>query len=91
MAGIERDKLRLIAAEDDVMLIGDEENNDHRCARCGSFLFSVVRDGAWIHVAMGPLDDDPSIRPTHHIFVSQKAPWHEIGDLLPQYERYRTD
>jgi len=26
---------------------------------CGSLLFSVVRDGAYVHVAMGSLIDDP--------------------------------
>lgn len=91
IAGVEREKLSVVAGEDQIMLIGDELANDQRCARCGSFLFSVVRDGEWVHVGMGSLADAPSITPTHHIFVSQKAPWHEITDDLPQYERYRTD
>jgi hypothetical protein len=34
---------------------------------------------------MGTLVDDPGIRPTFHIFVGSKAPWHEITDALPQY------
>lgn len=91
MAGIEREKLAVTTGAQEILRIGDELNNDQRCSRCGSFLFSVVRDGHWVHVAMGSLADEPSIRPTHHIFVSQKAPWHEITDSLPQYERYRTD
>jgi len=55
------------------------------CARCGSLLYSRVRDGKWVHVAMGTLVDAPSIRPTAHIFVGSKAAWHEITDNLPQY------
>jgi hypothetical protein len=51
---------------------------------CGSLLFSIVRDGAYVHVAMGSLIDDPSIRPTEHIHVGSKAPWFEITDDLPQ-------
>ena len=50
------------------------------------FLFSVVRDGAFVHVAMGSLVDAPTIRPTAHIFVGSKAPWFEITDRLPQYQ-----
>jgi hypothetical protein len=61
-----------------------------RCKVCGSFLYSVVRDGSFLHVAMGTLVDDPTIRPTAHIFVGSKAPWFEITDELPQYEEYEV-
>jgi hypothetical protein len=56
----------------------------------GSLLFSVVRNGAYVHVAMGSLVDAPSIRPTEHIFVGSKAPWFDITDNLPQFEEYAT-
>ena len=49
-------------------------------------LYSVVRDGKFVHVTMGTLVDDPSIRPTRHIFVGSKALWFTITDDLPQYE-----
>jgi hypothetical protein len=61
-----------------------------RCAACGSLLFSVVREGAYVHVAMGSLVDAPSIRPTEHIFVGSKAPWFDITDDLPQFEEHAT-
>jgi hypothetical protein len=48
----------------------------------------VVRDGEYVHVAMGSLVDAPGIRPTHHIFVGSKAPWFQITDDLPQFEEY---
>jgi hypothetical protein len=64
--------------------------NDTRCGLCGSFLFSVVRGGAYVHVGMGSLIDVPSIRPTAHIFVGSKAPWFEITDDLPQFEEYAS-
>ena len=48
-------------------------------------LFSVVREGRFLHVTMGTLVDDPTIRPMFHIFVGSKAPWHEIADALPQH------
>jgi hypothetical protein len=41
-----------------------------------------------VHVALGSLVDEPSIRPTEHIHVASKAPWYEIADDLPQHEEY---
>ncbi len=84
-AGIERHKFRIVAGEDARLVYGDETTHDAHCAHCGSLLYSVVRDGQWVHVAMGTLLDDPSIRPTAHIFVGSKAPWYEITDNLPQH------
>ena len=85
-AGIARDRLRITKGADKLMIFGDESANDTHCRACGSLLYSVVRDGAFVHVAMGTLVDAPSIRPTVHIFVGSKAPWFTITDDLPQYE-----
>jgi hypothetical protein len=89
-AGIEREKLRLIRGHADLMIYGDEHGNDTHCRLCGSLLYSVVRAGGFVHVAMGTLMDDPSIRPTKHIFVGSKAPWYTITDELPQYDEHIT-
>ena len=87
-AGIAREKLRLTKGADNLMIYGEENGNDTHCKACGSLLYSVVRNGAFVHVAMGTLVDDPSIRPTAHIFVGSKAPWFTIADDLPQYEEH---
>ena len=87
-AGIERDKLRVVEGGDLLLVWGDDTANHTRCGVCGSLLYSVVRDGAYVHVAMGSLEDNPSIRPTEHIFVGSKAPWFEITDDLTQSEDY---
>jgi hypothetical protein len=87
-AGIERKKLTITAGLSDVVVFGEDDLNDTRCGACGCFLFSVVRDGAFLHVALGSLVDTPTIRPTAHIFVGSKAPWFEITDDLPQFEEY---
>ena len=89
-AGIEREKLAITEGLQNLAIFGDEDGNDTRCGACGCFLFSVVREGAFVHVAMGSLADAPTIRPTHHIFVGSKAPWHEITDDLPQYAEHAT-
>ena len=82
-AGIERDKLTVTEGGDRLMVFGEDDLNDTRCATCGSLLYSVVREGGWVHVAMGSLVDDPTIRPSDHIYVGSKAPWFEITDDLP--------
>jgi hypothetical protein len=87
-AGIERQKLEITEGQETLFVIGEKDANDTRCGLCGSLLFSVVRDGAFVHVAMGSLVDTPSIRPTEHIFVGSKAPWFEITDDLPQFDEH---
>jgi hypothetical protein len=84
-AGIERGKLRVSMGEQNLMIFGDAEGHNAHCKLCGSLLYSLVRDGAFVHVAMGTLVDDASIRPSKHIYVGSKASWHTIADDLPQY------
>jgi hypothetical protein len=86
--GIERDKLEVTQGADTLLVWGEDDGNHTRCGVCGSLLYSVVRDGKYVHVALGSLEDEPSIRPTEHIFVGSKAPWYEITDELPQNDEY---
>jgi hypothetical protein len=85
-AGIERAKLAVAASKGDFLIYGGDKAHDAHCAQCGSLLYSVVRDGMYVHVAMGTLVDAPSIRASGHIFVGSKAPWFTITDDLPQHE-----
>ncbi|MDB5985166.1 MAG: hypothetical protein JWR16_219 [Nevskia sp.] len=87
-AGIERSKLAITQGADKLMLFGDDHGCDTRCKLCGSLLYSVVREGMFVHVTMGSLVDDPAIRPTKHIFVGSKAGWFTITDDLPQYREH---
>ena len=89
-AGIEREKLVLAKGQGDLLVFGEEDGNDTHCKVCGSLVYSVVRDGAYVHVAMGTLVDAPTIRPTKHIFVGSKAPWFTITDGLPQFDEHAT-
>ncbi|SEU34473.1 GFA family protein [Stigmatella erecta] len=87
-AGIAREKLRVVQGEERLLLYGGAENHDAHCKHCGSLLYSVVRDGAYVHVTLGTLKEGPSLRPTEHIFVGSKAPWFTITDGLPQYAEH---
>ena len=78
-AGIERDKVAVTDGPDRLMEVGGHDNSHIRCA-------SVVRDGEYVHVAMGSLQSDPGISPRIHIHVASKAPWHQITDDLPQFQ-----
>ena len=90
-AGIEREKLRLTHDGDQQLIFGDERaNHDVHCRTCGSLLYSVVRDGTFVHVTLGSLEDEPTVRPSAHIFVGDKAAWHTITDTLPQFEGHVT-
>jgi len=84
-AGIERAKLTVTRGADDLLVFGQELAHDARCAHCGSLLYSVVRDGTFVHVTLGTLTDAPTIQPSAHIFVGSKAPWFTITDSLPQH------
>ena len=87
-AGIERGRLSVVKGAENLMIFGDENGHDEHCGQCGSLLYSVVREGQYVHVTLGTLIDDPSIRPTAHIFVGSKAPWFTITDELPQHEEF---
>lgn len=87
-AGIEREKMEVTTGGDNLMIFGEANNHDARCRACGSLLYSLVREGAFVHVTLGTLVDEPAMRPQEHIFVGSKAPWYTINDDLPQYERH---
>ena len=84
-AGIEREKLQLVADQESLMRHGGESTYDLHCARCGSLLYSDIGSGPYLHVTLGTLVDSPTIRPSAHIYVRSKADWDEITDNLPQY------
>jgi hypothetical protein len=89
-AGIERSKLDITRGKEQVLIFGDANaNHDVHCKICGSLLYSVVGGGVTVHVTLGTLIDAPSIRPTAHIFVGDKAPWFKITDDLPQHDGHQ--
>ena len=86
IGAIERAKLIVVSGADRIRVY--ERPDDERvnfCAGCGSIVFSFVHHGEFVHVPLGTLRDPPSVRPEFHMCVASKAPWHQIGDALPQY------
>lgn len=88
-AGIEMDMFEVTNGVEHLLVFGEELADDARCAKCGSLFYTIVR--TYVHVTLGTLTDDPTIRPTAHIFVRSKAPWFTIADDLPQYLGHVAD
>src|SRR3569833_2466548 len=84
-AAIPAAKFAITAGAEHLRRDGDDRGHNAFCGRCSSLLYSLVRDGAFVHVTLGTLQQSPDLTPTAHIFVRSKAPWHVIGDSLPQY------
>jgi hypothetical protein len=82
--------LVLRSGQDDVRTYASSEQIERTfCGTCGArftFRWSGLPTAVW--VAAGLFEDDPGLRPQHHMFVGSMAPWHEISDRLPQYEAY---
>jgi hypothetical protein len=58
------------------------------CPRCGAHLIAAWSGADTVIVRIGSLDDDPGGRAMVHIWTSQRAPWHEITDALPQFDEF---
>ena len=58
------------------------------CSRCGSPIYkrSPAKPDV-IRIRLGSLDEDPGLRARVHVYVGDKAPWYEITDALPQFEK----
>ncbi len=57
------------------------------CSRCGSTLQWLPDSRPEVlAIALGVIDGDPGVRPSRHIFVGSKAPWHDITDRLPRHD-----
>jgi hypothetical protein len=83
---IDPQNMKVTKGADSLVVQGDA-NARHavRCQECFSLLYWTGYEGK-IRIPYGTLADEPTLKPTGHIFVGSKASWHEILDDLPQYE-----
>ena len=58
------------------------------CRVCSSLVPGQAPYLKTVSVPAGLLDGDPGVRPRLHVFTASKAPWWEIRDDLPQFERW---
>jgi len=86
-ARIERSKVRFVEGEDLIRLY--HKNATGRvgfCGNCGSSLFNGQQNGPFINIRLGVLDDEPSVRPSIHVFCESSAPWADIEGPLPRFD-----
>ena len=87
-AGVARSAFRYLSGGS--VLKSYNSSADHErifCGVCGSNIMVVLDDEPdEYYVAMGVVNGNPELPPGYHIYVASKAPWHEIGDDLPQYD-----
>lgn len=60
------------------------------CKDCGSPIYYYNKDFPnHIEISLGVLDEEPSLSPDHHIYVSSKPDWYDICDDLTQYSELK--
>jgi hypothetical protein len=84
----------IVTADDFAVVAGGEllsafesSANKHRhfCSKWGSPIYShAEKTRHVVSVRCGTLDTEPSVRPSIHFYVADKAGWMEICDGLPQ-------
>jgi hypothetical protein len=59
----------------------------HRCAACGTALWSDYGGRPGLRfVRVATLDDPAALPPDAHIFTRSKLPWVDLGDEIPAFE-----
>jgi hypothetical protein len=82
---IEPEKFTITHAAESLVITGDPSgHHSRRCGKCYSLLCWTGYEGR-VRVPYGSLIDEPTLKPTAHMFVGSKAPWYEILDDLPQH------
>lgn len=61
------------------------------CAVCGSSIPWESRNGKYMLVPAGTLDDDPGQRPQHNIYWESRAPWYGSANDLPTFAEGAED
>jgi hypothetical protein len=77
----------LIATYEAALLEAPPQYRTSFCRRCGSLVPNPEPAMQYFEIPAGLLDSDPGLRPDKHIFVELNAPWHEITDSLPQFDK----
>ena len=61
------------------------------CGKCGSSItYYHVERPEEIDISIVTLEDAADLKPEYHLWVSDKLPWVEISDGLPQYQGWRN-
>jgi len=81
-AGVARKGFRYLSGESDVSIYASSETYERVfCPVCGSnILVAPTREPDALYLCMGAINGNPPHPAGYHIYVSSKAPWHEINE-----------
>lgn len=80
-------RFRWTAGEDTLRCFRSSEKGSRAfCSRCGSVVPSL--DGGYAFMPAGNILGEPDFPAAPHIFVADRASWHDIVDDLPQHDGY---
>lgn len=89
IAVCKKDDFKYVQGEDLIASFKQSERiTRYFCKVCGSPLPLKEDWDSRVGIPGGLLDDDPKIKPSQHIFVSDKAPWWDITDDKPQHAEW---
>ncbi|WP_281557520.1 GFA family protein [Thalassomonas sp. RHCl1] len=83
-------KLNWLSGQDNIQTFNLPQTRHVKsfCLTCGSAMPNIQMDGQLLVVPAGSLDDDVSIQPNAHIFVSSKANWDNNLEQLTKIEKF---
>ncbi|MFO1079246.1 MAG: GFA family protein [Reyranellaceae bacterium] len=88
-AHVEKSKFRWRSGEDMINRYESAPGSFRAfCRICSSLVPGQAPYLETVSVPAGLLDGDPGVLPRLHVFTASKAPWWEIRDDLPQFERW---
>jgi len=87
-AGVATAAFRLLSGEKVLTRYASSATHERTfCSVCGSNIYVALdSEPQSLYLSMSAVEGDPPLPPGYHIYVGSRAPWHEIGDDLPQYE-----
>ena len=84
-----KDNLKWVAGGDETTLFVHKEAEGYMrnfCRTCGSPVPKPTRDGKYLVVPAGTLDEDPGVRPQDNIFCRLAASWYVPPESLPKFD-----
>lgn len=75
-------------AGDIAVFQSSEHGSREFCPACGSQIaFRDTRDGTWVSLNIGTLDDPESAVPEEHIWTESEVSWFAAAPALPRFPR----
>ncbi len=81
-------KLKWISGQENIrtFILPSTQHIKGFCITCGSSMPNILNEGKLLMVPAGALDGPCTLKPTAHIFISDKASWDENLEVVPKFE-----